>query len=143
MKKLFVISLLLLAMVFPAAADTDLSPLPGTWINPEYDATRKVPKFVIKADGEIEEYATTYATEPTTFLTYTVEETWQDAGGAYWYKMVATLRSADARSRVAYLLVRISPDGTTYEEDYIRVNHQEFPTEINPRSYFYKIFHRE
>ena len=39
MKKLFFISLLLVAMIFPAAADTDLAPLIGTWVNPEYNPT--------------------------------------------------------------------------------------------------------
>jgi len=143
MKRLSIIAVLLLAVILPAAAQTDTSLLIGTWVNPEHDGTWKVPKFVYRSNGTGEEYASTYAAEPTTFFTCTVEETWQDAGGAYWYKNVATLRSADSRSRVFYLLVRISPDGTTYEEDYIRGNHQEFPTEINPRSYFYKILYRE
>jgi len=144
MKRLSIISLLLLAVILPAAAETDTSLLIGTWVNPEHDGTWKVPKFVYRSNGTGEEYASTYATEPTTFFTWTVEETWQDAGGAYWFKKnVATLRSADSRSRVFYLLVRISPDRTTYEEDYIRENLREFATEINPRSYFYKILYRE
>jgi hypothetical protein len=144
MKRLSIISLLLLAVILPAAAETDTSLLIGTWVNPEYNPVRRSPKVVFKADGIGESYATTYAAEPSFVWTYTVEEAWQDAGGAYWFKKnVATLRSADSRSRVFYLLVRISPDRTTYEEDYIRENLREFATEINPRSYFYKILYRE
>ena len=135
--------LLLLAVILSAAADVDLSPLLGAWVNPEYGGTRKVPKFVYLADGILESYGATYAAEPSMVWTYTIEEAWQDSEGAYWYKNVATLRSADSRLRVLYRLVWISPDGTTYEDDCIRVNHQEFPTEINPKSYFYKILYRE
>jgi len=142
MKKLFVISLLLLAMILPAAADTDLSPLVGTWVNPEYNPTRKTPKFVYKTDGIVEEYATTYTTEPSYVITYTVEEAWQDAEGAYWYKVIAT-KIETQENRFWYLLIRISPDGTTYEEDYIRGNLREFATELNTKSYFYKILYRE
>jgi hypothetical protein len=142
MKKLFVISLLLLATMLPLAAETDTSLLIGTWVNPEYDATRKVPKFVFTADGEIEEFATTYAKEPTTFFTYTVEEAWQDAECVHWYKIVA-VKIQTQEDRFWYLLIRISPDQTTYEEDYLRGNLREFATEINPKSYFYKILYRE
>lgn len=142
MKKLFVIAVLLLAILLPAAADTDLSPLLGPWVNPEYNPTRKTPKFVYTAAGTVEEYATTYAKEPTSVFTYTVEEAWRDPEDAYWYKIVAT-KIQTHESRFYYLLIRISPDGTTYEEDYIRGNLREFPTEINPKSYFYKILYRE
>jgi hypothetical protein len=142
MKKLFVISLLLLAMIFPAAADTDLAPLIGTWVNSEYDATRKTPKIVYKADGTGGSYATTYAEEPSYVWTYTVEETWQDVEGARWYKILA-VKIQTLEDRFWYLLVRVSPDGTTCEEDFIRVNHREFTTELNPNSYFYKVWNRE
>jgi len=141
-KKLFVISLLLLAMVLPAAADTDLAPLIGTWVNPEYNPKRQDSKSVFLADGTGEDYATTYAAEPSMVWTYTVEEAWQDAGGAYWYKAILT-KIQTQQDRYYYLLIRISPDQTTYEREYIRGNLREFPTEINPRSYFYKILYRE
>ena len=142
MKKLSIIALLLLAMILPAAADTDLAPLIGTWVNPEYNPTRKTPKFVYKADGTGESYATTSAEEPSYVWTYRVEEAWQDAEGARWYKIVAT-KIETQEDRFWYLLIRISPDGTTYEEDLIRVNLREFPTELNPKSYFYKILYCE
>ena len=140
MKKRIVISLLLLAVIFPAAADTDLSPLLGTWANPEYNPTRKPPKFVWRPNGTIEEYATITASEPSIRFTYTVEEAWRDAEGAHWYRVIVT-QIQTRNERISYLLVRISPDGMTYEEDFIRVNHQEFPTELNPKSYFYKILY--
>ena len=142
MKKLFVISLLLLAMIFPAAADTDLAPLIGTWVNPEYNPTRKGPKVVYLADGTGETYGTTYAEAPSHVWTYTVEEAWQDPEGAHWYKIVA-VKIQTREDRFWYLLVRVSPDGTTCEEDYIRQNLREFATELNPNSYFYKIYYRE
>ena len=50
MKKLIIIPLLL-AVIISAAADTDLSPLLGSWANPEYNPTRKTPRFVYMADG--------------------------------------------------------------------------------------------
>ena len=141
MKKLVVITLLL-AVILPAAADTDLSPLLGTWVNPEYNPTRKPPKFVYIADGTIEEYATTTASEPSYRFTYKVEEAWQDAEGTHWYNIVAT-KIETQENRFWYLLIRISADESTYEEDYIRSDLQEFATEINPKSYFYKILYRE
>ena len=142
MRKLITISCLLLSIAWPAAAETDLSPLLGTWVNPEYNPLRKPPMFVYKTDGTVEEYSTTYATEPSMVFTYTVEEAWQDAEGAHWYNIVAT-KIQTLETRFWYLLIRISPDGTTYEEDYIRGNLREFATEINPKSYFYKILYRE
>jgi hypothetical protein len=142
MKTRIVISLLLLAVILTAAADTDLSPLIGTWVNPEYNPTRKTPKLVYMADGVGESYSTTYAEVPSRVWTYKVEEGWQDAEGAYWYKIVA-VKIQTLEDRFWYLLVRVSPDGTTCEEDYIRLNHREFATELNPKSYFYKIWHRE
>jgi len=142
MKKFFVISLLLLAVIVSAAADTDLESLIGTWVNPEYNPTRKTPKIMYKADGIGESYATTYAEDPSYVWTYTVEETWQDAEGAKWYKIVAK-KIQTREDRFWYLLIRINPDGTTCEEDFIRVNHREFATELNPNSYFYKIWNRE
>ena len=142
MKKLFVIALLLLVMAVSAVPEEDLSPLLGTYANPEYNPTEETPKLVYTADGIGESYATTYAKEPTNVWTYTVEEAWQDAEGAYWYKIVAT-RIQTLQTLFLYLLVRISPDGTTYEEDCIRKNLREFPTEINPKSYFYRILYRE
>lgn len=142
MKKLFVISLLLLAVIVSAAADTDLSPLIGTWANPEYNPTRQGPKTVFLADGIGESYATTYAVEPSFVWTYAVEEAWQDAEGASWYKVIET-KIQTLEDRFWYILIRISPDQTTYERDYIRGNLREFPTEINPKSYFYRIFYRE
>jgi hypothetical protein len=75
MKKLFVIALLLLAMILPALADTDLSPLIGTWVNPENNPIRKIPKIVYKADGTGGEYATTYAITPSYAFAYTVGKT--------------------------------------------------------------------
>ena len=142
MKKLICISLLLLAVILAAGADADLTPLIGTWVNTEYNPTRKIPKIVYKADGTGEEYATTYASEPSYRFTYTVEEAWQDAEGVHWYKVIAT-KIETQENRFWYLLVRISPDGTTYEEDCLRMNHREFATELNPNSYFYKIRNRE
>ena len=142
MRKLITISCLLLVIALPAAADTDLSPLLGTWANPEYNPTRHAPKFTYKPDGTVEDYATTYAKEPTSVFSFTVEEAWRDAEGAHWYKIVAT-KIQTLETRFYYLLIRISPDGATYEEDYIRGNLREFPTEINPKSYFYKILYRE
>ena len=94
------------------------------------------------ATGTVEEYATTHAKKPSSVFTYTVEEAWQDPKGAYWYKIVAT-KIQTLELRFYYLLIRISPDGTTYEEDYIRGNLREFPAEINPKSYFYKILYPE
>jgi len=82
------------------------------------------------------------ATKPYNVYTYTVEEAWQDAEGAYWYNIVA-VKIQTQENRFWYLLIRISPDGTTYEEDCIRADHREFPTEINPKSYFYNILYRE
>ena len=141
MKKFLVIAVLL-SITLPVAADTDLAPLLGTWVNSEYNPTRKGPKAVFLADGTGESYATTYAEVPSRVWTYNVEEGWQDAEGAYWYKIVA-VKIQTLEDRFWYLLVRISPDGTTYEEDYIRVNHREFATELKPNSYFYKIWNRE
>jgi hypothetical protein len=142
MKKFFVISLLLLAVIFQAATDTDLTPLLGTWINPEYNPTRKTPKIVYRADGIGESYATTYAKKSTYVWTYTVEESWQDADGEHWYKIAAT-KIQTLETKFWYLLIRISPDGTSYEEDCIRSNLREFPAKLNPKSYFYKILYRE
>jgi len=142
MKKIVVISLLLLAMIFPVAADTDLAPLIGTWVNPEYNSTEESPKSVYTADGIGETYGTTYAEVPFRVLTYKVEEGWRDTEGSYWYKIVA-VKIQTLEDRFWYLLVRVSPDGKTYEEDYIRGNLREFATEINPKSYFYKILYRE
>jgi len=142
MKKLFVISLLLLAMILPASADTGFSPLVGTWVNPEYNPTRKGPKAVYLADGTGESYPTTYAAEPSMVWTYTVEDAWLDVEGAHWYKIVA-VKIQTLENRFWYLLIRISPDGTTYEEDCIRGNLREFATELNTKSYFYKILYRE
>jgi hypothetical protein len=142
MKKLSIVALLLLAVIVSAAADKDLSPLIGTWVNQEYDGTRNPPKFVYKADGIVEEYGTSYAKEPSILWKFTVEEAWQDSEGVHWYKVIAT-QIQTRNERIAYLLIRISPDGKTYEEDYIRLNHREFSTELNPRSYFYKILYRD
>jgi len=138
MRKLLVISWVLLATILPVTAETDISPLLGTWVNPQYDAERQAPWFVYKPDGTLEGYATTYAAEPTHVYTYTVEEEWKDPEGVYWYKLVATLDW-----RFYYLLIRISPDGMTYEEDQIRENLREFPSVINPKSYFYATYYRE
>ncbi len=91
-----------------------------------------------KSDGTIEGYATTYATEPTYVYTCTVEEAWKDQEGVHWYKLVATLDW-----RFYYLLIRISPDGMTYEEDQIREHLREFPSVIDPESYFYATYYRE
>jgi hypothetical protein len=71
-----------------------------------------------------------------------VENAWQDAEGAHWYKVIAT-KIETQEDRFWYLLIRISPDGTTYEEDCLRGNLREFATEINPKSYFYNILYRE
>lgn len=98
--------------------------------------------FVYKADGIVEEYTLTYATKPSVAFTYTVENAWQDAEGAHWYKVIAT-KIETQEDRFWYLLIRISPDGTTYEEDCLRGNLREFATEINPKSYFYNILYRE
>jgi hypothetical protein len=67
-----------------------------------------------------------------------VEEDWTDSEGVHWYKLVATLDW-----RFSYILIRISPEGTTYEEDYIRAHLREFPSIINPKSYFDEILYRE
>jgi len=142
MKKLAVIALLLLALSLWADADTDLTPLLGTWANPENNTTRKIPKIVYKVDGIGEEYALTSATKPSYVFTYTVEEAWQDPEDAHWYKIVAT-KIETLETLFWYLLIRISPDGTSYEEDCIRSNLREFATELNPKSYFYKILYRE
>ena len=53
MRKLITISCLLLSIAWPAAAETDLSPLLGTWVNPEYNPTRHAPKFTYKPDGTV------------------------------------------------------------------------------------------
>jgi hypothetical protein len=79
MKKLCIIALLLLVVIFQAAADTDLTPLLGAWVNPEYNSKEETPKIVYMADGIGESYGTTYAEKPTYVWTYTVEEARQDA----------------------------------------------------------------
>lgn len=143
MKKILVLSWLLLALVLPTAAEeADLSLLLGTWVNPEYNPVRRTPKMVYKPDGTGESYATTYDKAPAVVWTYTVEEAWRDAEGAHWYKIVAT-KIQTLEERFWYLLIRISPDGTTYEEDFIRGNLREFATALDPESYFYKIYYRE
>ena len=145
MKRILVISCILLATCLPAAAEAeevDLAPLLGTWVNPEYNPTRKSPKFVYRADQTLEGYSTTTATVPYNVYTYTVEEAWRDAEGAHWYKLVAT-KTQTLEERFWYLLIRIGPDGSIYEEDYIRGNLKEFVTALDPESYFYKILYRE
>ncbi len=135
----FLLSVLSVAML----SAEEVSTLVGTWINPEYNATHKTPKFVYSPDGRtIEAYATTYAKRLSKLYSYTVEETWQDSDGAQWYKVIAT-RIQTVENRFVYLLIRISPDGLTYEEDLIRGNLREFAEELNPESYFYKKFERE
>jgi len=145
MKKAMILSWLLLAFCLPVAAEAeevDLAPLLGTWANPEYNSTRQAPKFVIKADGISEEYQTTSATTPCYLFSYTIEEAWQDEEGATWYKMVA-VKIQTRENYFWYLLIRISPDGSSYEEDYIGSNVREFPAGLDPESYFYKILYRE
>jgi hypothetical protein len=142
MKKLVVIALLQLAVILPTAADTDLTPLLGTWVNPEYNPTEESPKLVYRADGIGETYGTTYAEVPSRVWTYKVEEGWRDTEGSYWYKIVA-VKIQTLEDRFWYLLVRVSPDRKTYEEDYIRGDLREFATEINTKSCFYKILYRE
>jgi hypothetical protein len=145
MKKIMFISWLLLAFCLPAAAEAeeaDLAPLLGTWVNPEYNPTRKPPKFVFKADGTGEEYPTTYATTPCLLFSYTIEEAWGDADGATWYKILA-IKLQTQKNRFWHLLVRIGPDGTTYEEDHLGTNRSEYPDALDPESYFYKILYRQ
>ena len=129
---------MLLAIVLPAAAQMDYSLLLGTWVNPQYDTERQVSRWVWKSDGTLEEYYTTYATEPLYVFTFTVEEEWKDLEGVHWYKVVATLDW-----RFYYLLIRISPDGMTYEEDLKRYHLREFTSVIDPESYFYATYKRE
>jgi hypothetical protein len=145
MKKILLIACLLPAFCLPAvveAEEVDLAPLLGTWVNPEYNPTRQAPKFVIKADGTIEEYQTTSATTPSYLFSYTFEEAWQDEEGATWYKMVA-VKIQTRENYFWYLLIRISPDGSSYEEDCIGNNVRKFAPRIDPESYFYKILYRQ
>jgi hypothetical protein len=81
MKKLFVISLLLLVVALSAAPEEDLFPLIGTWVNPEYNSTEGSPKLVYMADEIGESYGTTYAEKPTYVWTYMVEKAWRGADG--------------------------------------------------------------
>jgi len=144
MKKAMILSCLLLAFCLPAvveAEEVDLAPLLGTWTNPEYNPVRRTPKIVFQADGTGASYQTTHAEVPSRTWTYTVEEAWQDAEGARWYKIVA-VKTQTLEERFWYLLVRIAPDGSTYEEDFLRVNLREFADALNPGSYFYKIYYR-
>ncbi len=142
MKKLLAISWVLLAIVLPVAAETNLSLLLlGTWVNPQYDTERQYSRFEYKSDGTYSLYPTTYATKPGNVYTFTVEEEWKDFEGVHWYKIVFTVIPLDWRFYC--YLIRISPDGMTYEEDLIRENLREFPSVIDPESYFYAIYKRE
>jgi hypothetical protein len=142
MKKLLLIACLLAALWLPAAAEADLTPLVGTWVNPAYNPTRQPPKFVYKPDGTGEEYPTTDAATPSMLFSFTVEESWRDAEGATWYKIFA-LKLQTQQERFWHLLIRISPDGTTYEEDHLGVNKGEYPDALDPERYFYKILYRQ
>ena len=141
MKKLLIIACMLLAIVLPAVAETDLSLLIGSWVNPQYDAERQSSRFEYKSDGTYSLYPTTYATKPSNVYTFTVEEEWKDSEGVQWYKIVFTVIPPDWR--FWYYLIRISPDGMIYEEDLIRAHLREFPSSIDPESYFYAIYKRE
>ena len=142
MKKLLIMSWVLLAIALPSTAQTDLSLLLlGTWVNPQYDTERQTPKFEYKPDGMYNSYGATYATKPSNVWTFTVEEEWKDSEGVHWYKIVFQYLPVDWR--VYYYLIRISPDGMTYEEDAIRSHLREFPSVIDPESYFYAIYKRE
>ena len=132
---------MLLAIVLPAVAETDLSLLIGSWVNPQYDTENNSSRFEYKSDGTYSSYPTTYATKPSTVYTFTVEEEWKDSEGVHWYKIVFQHISVDWE--FFYYLIRISSDGMTYEEDQIRAHLREFPSSIDPESYFYTIYKRE
>ena len=108
----------------------------GTWVNPDYGASRtRVKKIVIHPDGRFELFSQLRFKEPYSTKSYKITDKWTDSEGYSWYKVLQSNPNYEQ-----YQLVRISNSGKTMEFVFDRT---DYPTEIDPDSHFYRVRYRQ
>ena len=112
----------------------------GTWVNTDYDrsiGTHMLAKTIHNHDGTCALYITTSDTEPYLTATFTIEDKWTDSEGNIWYKILYT----KTEQIISYFeLTKISDSGTTLELVFSII---DYPTEIDPNAYGYRIYYRQ
>jgi beta-lactamase regulating signal transducer with metallopeptidase domain len=118
----------------PAIPKSD--PLFGTWKNVAYDASRldSCAKWSITADGHEYDYRRFNDTNPVSERWHTIEKAWVDAAGAHQYrsKIITWIYPGRAGKCEGFLLVRISPDGNTFESVFAQYGYPDEVTRLGP-----------
>ena len=107
----------------------------GAWANPDYNTTGQSAKLIYKPDGTYKEYSHTDITMGQGPYEYTIPESWIDSDGNKYYKVdlvwgIETL----------YELWRINETDTVLELVFSNI---DYPSEIDPNHFNYRILYRQ
>jgi hypothetical protein len=118
------------------AAKAPIESVYGVWANPDYNTVPRTAKFKVRPDGIIELASHTeleYQQHEET--TFTIVDSWMDSDGNKYYK-VETVRGM----RDLYELWRINETDSVLEIVWSSV---EYPSEIDPNHFNYRILYRQ
>jgi hypothetical protein len=109
----------------------------GTWINPDYNGTRKLGKLILRPDGTWASYLNDSDTDPSFYGSYTVTERWTDSEGNIWIKMETLVA---LHTLTFYELSKLSNSGKTLE---LVSESSDYPTEMDANHPKYRIRYRK
>jgi hypothetical protein len=108
----------------------------GTWVNQDYNTVTAYAKFNIRPDGIIERTTHTEIEYSKSLeATFTIIESWMDSDGNKYYK-VEYVRGIDTW----YELWRINETDSVWE---FVLSQVEYPSEIDPNHFNYRIYYRQ
>ena len=115
------------------AVRAPLEPFYGTWVNPDYNGPEPPAKKIIRPDGTYTDYNRTDITRYDGPYKYTIQESWMDSDGKKYYKVEASLIEK-------YSLYRLDENDSVLEQVWSNV---EYPSEIDPNHFNYRIYYRQ
>ena len=115
------------------AVKAPLEPFYGTWVNPDYNTTPKTAKLIYKPDGTFTGYSHTDITTYEEPYKYTMQESWMDSDGKKYYKVEAFIFNK-------YSLYRLDETDSVLERVWSNI---DFPSEIDPNHFNYRIYYRQ
>ena len=107
----------------------------GAWANPDYNTTRQSAKLIYKPDGTYKQYSHTDITMSQGPYEYTIVDSWMDSDGNKYYKVDVVRYTLDE-----YELWRINETDSVWEYVW---SLNDYPTEIDPNHYNYRIYYRQ
>ena len=114
------------------AVKAPIEPFYGTWANSDYNTVGANARKIFRPDGTYTDYSHTGTEIPEVESTYTIIKSWMDSDGKKYYKVETFFEK--------YSLYRLDETDSVLEYVWSNI---DYPSEIDPNHYNYRIYYRQ